>query len=224
MIIGGQTYIDSKLRVPDIRLRDVMVSGQFVLVLEVSVLDMLGQPVLGKVHVLGGDRVGHPGQGLEENIMLLLVVSSAAFLSALHVLLLLVVKVVSEQISVDVQDVDAVGIIGELLHHLEKLDVLLVQSVVVDLEGLVPDIGISNMEWHLALVSEVSVLDVLGEPVLGVVEPLGRHWAGDASHGGEEGIVLVDVLVSLLGGIGGGLQEKLLLVDKMLLVACKTGA
>ena len=62
-----------------------MMGGKFVFVLEVSVFDVLSQPVLGKVQVFLGDGDGHPGQGLEEGVMLLLVLLSTAGNSALEV-------------------------------------------------------------------------------------------------------------------------------------------
>ena len=54
-----------ELFVPHVRLGSSVPDLQLVPVLEVGVLDVLGQPVHGKVHVLGGNGVGHPGEGLE---------------------------------------------------------------------------------------------------------------------------------------------------------------
>ena len=131
MIIGGQTYIDGKLRVPDIWLRDVMVGGQFVFVFEVSVLDVLCEPILGEVEVVLGDGEGDPGKGLEEGVVLLLVSLSITGNTALEELLLFKVKMVAVQISVEVQQVDIGWVLTQSLHGIKQTNMFLIQSVVL---------------------------------------------------------------------------------------------
>ena len=65
-----RTHLDSKLGVPHVRLRGLVLGGQLVFVLEVSVLDVLSEPVLGEGDVLQRDRGGHPGQSFEEHVVL----------------------------------------------------------------------------------------------------------------------------------------------------------
>ena len=93
-----------------------MLGGQFVPVLEISVLDMLGQPVLGKSNILLGYRVGHPCQCLEEDVMLLLVSICITGLAASHELLLFIIKVIPVDISVLVEQINIVRIFSKLLH------------------------------------------------------------------------------------------------------------
>merc|ERR1719228_2600464 len=190
-------------------------------VLEISVLDVLGQPVHGPVHVLSGDRVGHPGEGLEENVVLQLVCVGVARLATLHELLLLVVKMVPEDVPVVVQDVNIIGVVLQLLHDVKEDDMLIIESLVEDFKGLVPDIGVSNREGHHVLVPEVSVGDMLGEPVLGKVNPFLGNRGCHSLHGGQQNVVLVDVLVQLLLGVGGGLGKQVSLGLEMVLVALK---
>ena len=54
----------------------------------------------------------------------------------------------------------------------------------INLVRLIPHIGVSNMVRHLVLISEVSVVNVLGQPVLGKVNPFLGHWSRESSHGG----------------------------------------
>ena len=128
MIIGGQTYIDGKLRVPDIRLRDVMVSGQFVLVLEVSVLDVLGKPVLGPVQIFLGHRVGHPRQSLEEDVVFFLVSICITGLSTGHELFLFIIKMISVDVSVLVEKIHIIRIFSQLLHQVKEEDMLIIKT------------------------------------------------------------------------------------------------
>ena len=86
------------------------------------------------------------------------------------------------------------------------------------MEGLIPHIGVSNFIWHLVLVSEVCILDMLCQPILGVGNILSVYWGPDVPHGGDEGGVLVDMLIGFLSGLGGRLKEQLLFVGKMELI------
>ena len=60
---------------------------------------------------------------------------------------------------------------------------------------------------------------MLGEPVLGEVNPFLADGSGQAPHGHKESVVLVDVLVQLLLGVGGGLSQEVSLLDEVVLVA-----
>ena len=93
-----------------------MMGGKFVFVLEVSVFDVLSQPVLGKFEVFLGDGDGHPGQGLEEGVVLLLVLLSTAGDTALEELLLFKVKMITVKISVEVQQVNISWVLTKSLH------------------------------------------------------------------------------------------------------------
>merc|ERR1711971_28334 len=87
-----------------------------------------------------------------------------ARLTTLHELLLLVVEVVPEDVPAVVQDVNVLGVVLQLLHDVKEDDVLVIESLVEHLEGLVPDVGVGHGEGHHVLVPEVSVGDVLGQP------------------------------------------------------------
>lgn len=71
------------------------------------------------------------------------------------------------------------------------------------------------MVRHLILVSEVSVVDVLSQPVFSKVNPFLGNWSRESSHGGQECIVLVDVLILVNICISAGFKEKFLLMNKM---------
>ena len=76
-----------------------------------------------------------------------------------------------------------------------------------------------DLYMKLEYVPEVSVGDMLGEPVFGKVDPLLGDGGGQAGHGVEQDVVLVDVLVELLLGVGGRLGEQVSLCLEMVLVA-----
>ena len=153
--------------------------------------------------------------------MLQLVCVGIARFATFHELLLLVVEMVPEDVPVIVQDVNIIGVLLQLLHDVKEDDVLVIESLVEDFKGLVPDIGVGNGEGHHVLVPEVSVGDVLGKPVLGKVDPLLGNGGGQSLHGGQQNVVLVDVLVQLLLGVGGGLGEQVSLSLEVVLVALK---
>ena len=104
--------------------------------------------------------------------MLLFVCICVATLPTLHELLLLIVKVVPEDVPVVVQDVFVVRVVFQLLHDVKEHNVLIIESLVKDFKGFVPGIGVSNRVGHLVLISEIGVGDMLSEPVLGKVNPL----------------------------------------------------
>ena len=60
--------------------------------------------------------------------MLSLVVITLAWFSTCQELLLLIVKVISEHISVEVQQVDVIRIFTEVLHGFEKNNMLIIKS------------------------------------------------------------------------------------------------
>ena len=51
------------------------------------------------------------------------------------------------------------------------------------------------------------------------VNPLLADRSSQSSHGYEEGVVLVDVLVQLLLGVGGGLSQEVGLCNEVVFVA-----
>ena len=108
-----------------------MMGGKLIFVLEVGVLDVLCQPVLGKVEVVLGDGDGDPGQGLEEGVVLLLVSLGIAGHATLQELLLLKVKMVTVQISVEVQQVDVGRVLAKSLHGIKQANMLLIKLIVL---------------------------------------------------------------------------------------------
>ena len=109
-----------------------MLGGKLVLVLEIRVLDVLGQPVLSKSHIFLRNRVGDPCQGLEEDIVLLLVSIGVTGLTASHELLLFIIKVIPVDISVLVEKINIGRIFSQLLHQIEKNDVLIIKACVLE--------------------------------------------------------------------------------------------
>ena len=75
---------------------------------------------------------------------------------------------------------------------------------------------------HLVLISEVSVLDVLGQPVSCIVNPGRRNWGLQASHCGKEGIVLVDVLIKFFSWVKAGLLKETFLMNKVVFITLQT--
>ena len=80
---------------------------------------------------------------------------------------------------------------------------LIVNLRLVDLEGFIPGNGVRYWEGQLLLVTEVGVGDVLGESVLGKVNPFLADWDSEALSGQQQKVVFVDMLVQLFFGVGG---------------------
>merc|ERR1719508_471836 len=181
--------------VPNIWLRSGVMGWQLVLVAEVCVLDVLGQPVRGPVDILSRYGSGHPGQGSEENVVLLLMSGCATTFSADFKLTLFIVEVISECVSVDIENVDTVGMLSQILQFVEEYLVFLIQAVIENKERFVPYVGIGHMVGHLSLIFEVCVGDVLGKPVFGIIDEFLVHWRLDRSGDCQERVVFVYVLI-----------------------------
>merc|ERR1712126_785007 len=111
LVLIIQTFVENfKFIVPNIRFRCFVSSCKLVSVFEVSVLDVLSKPVLSKVHVLLGYRVGNPGQGFKEDVMLFLVGICITWFTAFHELLFFIIEVISVDISVLVQKINIIRV------------------------------------------------------------------------------------------------------------------
>ena len=97
-----------------------MLSGKFVFVFKIRILDMLGKPIFCKVKIFFGYWSGDPGECLEEDVVLLLVSVGVTRLTTGHKLLLLIIKMVSEHISVEVEKVNISWILSHLLKTLKQ--------------------------------------------------------------------------------------------------------
>merc|ERR1712126_658307 len=190
LVLIIQTFVENfKFIVPNIRFRCFVSSCKLVSVFEVSVLDVLSKPVLGKVHVLLGYRVGNPGQSFEEDVMLFLVGICITWFTAFHELLFFIIEVISVDTPVLVQKINIIRVFTELLHQIEEKYVLIIKPGVINLEGFIPNIRICHMVRHLSLVSEVSVMNMLSQPI-GKGDPLCAYWSRKSSHSCKESIVL----------------------------------
>merc|ERR1719402_971692 len=181
--------------IPNVWLGSRVMGWQLVLVAEVCVLDVLGQPVRGPVDVLSGYGSGHPGQGSEENVVFFLMSGCATTFSADFKLTLLIIEVISECVSVDIENVDTVGMLSQILQFVEEHLVFLIQAVIENKERFVPYVGIGHMVGHLSFIFEVCIGDVLGKPVFGVIDEFLVHWRLDCSGDCQERVVLVYVLI-----------------------------
>merc|ERR1719431_998265 len=113
-------------------------------------------------------------------------------------------------------------IFSQLLHQVKEEDMLIIEASMINLERFIPDIGVSNMERHLPLASEVSVRDVLSQPVLGKYKKFLRDRCRQTSHSCKEGIVFVDMLVLVSIRISAGSHEQFLLMNKVVFIRLKT--
>merc|ERR1719508_327459 len=147
--------------IPNVWFGSGVMGWQLVLVAKVGIPDMLGQPVRGPVDIFSRHGGGHPGQSSEENIVLLLMGGCSATFSTEFKLTLFIVKMISEGVSVDIENIYTVRILSQLLQFVKEHLVFIIQAVIENKERLIPYIGIWYMEGHLALVFEVSVGDVL---------------------------------------------------------------
>merc|ERR1719431_1227292 len=113
-------------------------------------------------------------------------------------------------------------IFSQLLHQVKEEDMLIIEASMINLERFIPHIRVSNMERHLPLVSEVSVRDVLSQPVLGKYKKFLRDRGRQTSHSCKEGIVFVDMLVLVSIRISAGSHEEFLLMNKMVFIRLET--
>merc|ERR1719431_1590124 len=113
-------------------------------------------------------------------------------------------------------------IFSQLLHQVKEEDMLIIEASMINLERFIPHIRVSNMERHLPLVSEVSVRDVLSQPVLGKYKKFLRDRGRQTSHSCKEGIVFGDMLVLVSIRISAGSHEEFLLMNKMVFIRLET--
>merc|ERR1719508_264093 len=116
-----QTWVVKFERIiPNIWLGSGVMGWQLVLVAKVCIPDMLGQPVCGPVDIFGRHGGGHPGESSEENVVLLLMGGCSATFSTEFKLTLFIVKMISECVSVDVENVYTIRILPQLLQFIEE--------------------------------------------------------------------------------------------------------
>ena len=104
------------------------------------------------------------------------------------------------------------GVVHDIPDGIKEGLVFCVQPVVEHAEGCSPDVG----PWHfvgigvqLGFVIEVSVDDVLHEPVLGPVSISSRDGVLKGVEPLEEGLVLEGVLLAVIVGLGGAEEAPL---------------
>merc|ERR1719347_2256512 len=157
--------------VPDVRLRNNVVPSnvQFSSVGMVSVLDMGGKPVLGPLNSLWRNRDGSSLElGLE--VVVLEVVAMAIIILNFAELLLLIIKVHPELALAVGKDLSISRSLSHSPDAVEQYLVFIIKPLIKDHEALIPDIGLRGLMHQLPSVGKVSVLDVLHQPVLSIVD------------------------------------------------------
>ena len=175
----------------------------------VSVLDVLRQPVLGPVDGLTVDGCLHVVEDDKELVMLHLVINTVEVLNVAESGLL-IVKVELHVLLHLVKNFLALGVLRDLKDVGKEDVVLTVDSGIVSGEGLVPDVGLRYLMLQMSLVAEVSVLDVLHQPVLGPLELVDVYGGGNLVEPRAENDVLLLVLLAVVPGEVKGVTEFLL--------------
>jgi len=139
------------------------------LVLVVSVLDVLRQPVLGPVDLLAANRDLQVLQHHPELVVFGLVVHTVVVLDIAEPLLLKV-KVLLHVVLQHLELSGVLRLLGNCKDVGKQHIVFLVEPAVVNLERLIPHVGLRGLVLQCSLVAKVGVLDVLGKPVLGPLD------------------------------------------------------
>merc|ERR1719209_1910348 len=128
-------------------------------------------------------------------MMLTCSISTAMF--TVTILLLLIIKMVTVNIAVEIEQVNIIRILRQVLHSFEQYFVFIVNTIIIGEERLIPNIRICNRMWHLILVSKVSVFNVLSQPVCCIVNPFSGNRNSQPFHGSKESVMLVNMLILL---------------------------
>ena len=76
--------------------------------------------------------------------------------------------------------------------------VLIIKSVVENFYGVVPVVRLRYMVWHQTNILEVSVLDVLNQPILGPVSDLSTKWCVSLLELGLEVVMFNVVAIAII--------------------------
>ena len=106
---------------------------------------MLCKPVLGPVQIFLGYRVGHPSQGLEEDVVFFLVSICITGLSAGHELFLFIIKMISVDVSVLVEKIHIVRIFSQLLHQVKEEDMLIIKTSMLKIKNKIELISLCSL-------------------------------------------------------------------------------
>ena len=194
---------------------DLNLSREPAPVLVISVLDVLGEPVLGPVDLLTAHRHLLILEHNVEPVVLHLVFNTGV---ALHVTesAFFIVKVLIEQSLQVSKDCSVFRVLGYSKDLLEENIMFIIKLFVVNSKGVVPDIGFRNRVGKLSLVAKVGVLDMLNQPVLGPLDFIDIHGSIHLGQSlAEENMLLLMVLAVLPVNVLG-VTDLTFLIDKVI--------
>merc|ERR1740128_573549 len=203
--------------IPDERVGDNIVSSQEQLasVGVVSVLNMLNKPVFGHVNnFFVNGKLGCLELGLE--LKMLEVVSLAFIVGDLAEFHLFVVKMTPEQRLAVVIILLVIGVLITFSDAVKQTLVFIINPLVKGHETFIPNIGFRNFMNHLALISKVSVLDVLNQPVLSKDDEITVQRDRGSIQLVHKGLVFAYMVCSILFKVRDLLELSFLMVKVFL--------
>jgi len=184
------------------------------LVLMVSVLDVLSQPVLGPVDLLASNRDLLLFKDDKELVVLHLVLNTAV-VGNLTELAFLIVKVFLQQSLQVFQDSGILRVLGDSKDLLEENIVFSINLRIVSGKGFIPNIRFRYWVSQLSSVSKVSVHDVLSKPVLSPFDFTQINWSIHLGKSFTEKDMLLLVVLAVVPGDFFGFADILLFMHEM---------
>merc|ERR1719334_1160548 len=90
-----------------------------------------GSLILSPINIFSGDRISDPGKCLEHDVMFLLMSSSITRLSTDHELFLLIVKMIPEDISVVVKNINIIRVVLHILKGVEEYHMFIIKTLII---------------------------------------------------------------------------------------------
>merc|ERR1719452_169346 len=151
-------------------------SNQSCFVLVISVLDVLGQPVLGPVDLLTTNRSLEIIKDDPELVMLHLVVDTVV-MGYSAVSLLFILKVIPHSLLQSCKVVSIFRVLGNS-QDLGKEDIVLtIKPGVISCKGSIPNIWLRHFMFQMSLVSKVSIFNMLRKPILSPLHLCIINWS-----------------------------------------------
>merc|ERR1719452_342210 len=190
-------------------------SNQSCFVLVVSVLDVLGQPVLGPVDLLTVDRNLEVFKDDPELVMLHLVVDTVV-VGHSAVPLLLILEVIPHSLLQSGKVVSIFRLLGNS-QDLGKENIMLpIKPGVISCKGSIPNIRLRHFMLQMSLVAKVSILNVLSKPILSPLNLCMINWGVHLSQTFAKLDVLLLVFLAVVPGQVQGITELSLLIVEMI--------
>merc|ERR1719318_491038 len=174
-------------------------SNESCLVSMVSVLDVLGQPVLGPVNLFTTNRNSEILKYDPELVVLHLVVNTVEPGNCTKSLLL-ILKVVPDSLLEYSEVVSILWILRDRKDLGKQNIMLLIKSGIISSKAFIPNIWLGYNMLKMSPVAKVSVLDMLNKPILSPLHFLMADWCSQLGKTFTEQNMLLLVFLAVVPG------------------------